>query len=213
MSTPLNPNDFLGKKFNRLLVLELLEPSKGRVNKGGIYRCQCECGKEVTARGYHLSDNRAARSCGCSTRKDVAFASISKRGYEKSTINNQYSLYVNAGKSRGFGYLSKDEWLKIVFLPCFYCDLIDTRTSLCPSKDNCKLFPLSPEERARYTIKINGIDRIDSNLGYVIGNCVPCCTMCNRMKLAHSQEDFFLQIKRVYDKHVKSMDHVELILP
>lgn len=28
----------------------------------------------------------------------------------------------------------------------------------------------------------SGIDRKDSNLGYVLGNCVPCCGFCNRVK-------------------------------
>ena len=36
----------------------------------------------------------------------------------------------------------------------------------------------------------NGIDRVDSALGYVAGNCVPCCSECNYMKNAFSVEVF-----------------------
>lgn len=32
--------------------------------------------------------------------------------------------------------------------------------------------------------KVNGIDRLDSAAAYEDGNCVPCCSMCNRMKMA-----------------------------
>lgn len=36
----------------------------------------------------------------------------------------------------------------------------------------------------------NGIDRIDSNIGYAIGNVIPCCAVCNRGKNNMSIEDF-----------------------
>jgi len=28
----------------------------------------------------------------------------------------------------------------------------------------------------------SGIDRLDNKLGYISGNCVPCCTLCNSKK-------------------------------
>ena len=34
-----------------------------------------------------------------------------------------------------------------------------------------------------------GVDRIDSSVGYVEGNVVPCCPTCNVMKNEHTQED------------------------
>jgi hypothetical protein len=38
--------------------------------------------------------------------------------------------------------------------------------------------------------KGGGIDRKDSNTGYMIDNCVPCCTECNYMKKTLSPQDF-----------------------
>lgn len=35
-----------------------------------------------------------------------------------------------------------------------------------------------------------GIDRIDSDIGYTYENIQPCCTICNRMKMDHSDEFF-----------------------
>lgn len=46
---------------------------------------------------------------------------------------------------------------------------------------------------------VNGIDRVDSKIGYYIDNCVTCCTMCNYMKQAHSKESFLEQVKKIYN--------------
>jgi hypothetical protein len=38
--------------------------------------------------------------------------------------------------------------------------------------------------------KFNGIDRLDSNNGYIIGNVTSCCSMCNMMKQQIMPDDF-----------------------
>lgn len=42
-----------------------------------------------------------------------------------------------------------------------------------------------------------GVDRVDNALGYESGNLVPCCTVCNRMKWAHSLEFFLAQVAKI----------------
>jgi len=42
-----------------------------------------------------------------------------------------------------------------------------------------------------------GIDRKDNSKGYTIENCIPCCTICNRMKEKMSIKDFVDQCKRI----------------
>ena len=44
---------------------------------------------------------------------------------------------------------------------------------------------------------INGIDRKDSNKGYIIDNCVPCCTQCNFMKLDKTIDDFYKMCEHI----------------
>ena len=48
--------DLIGKRFNRLTVLEYLEQSK--------WRCRCDCGKEVITYGKYLKSGKV-KSCGC----------------------------------------------------------------------------------------------------------------------------------------------------
>lgn len=48
------------------------------------------------------------------------------------------------------------------------------------------------------TPKANTIDRIDSSLGYIPGNCQSCCSICNTMKWNLSEKEFLNHIKRIY---------------
>lgn len=45
-----------------------------------------------------------------------------------------------------------------------------------------------------------GVDRIDSDEGYIPGNCFPCCGQCNRMKGAYPYNDFIQRCKLVSDR-------------
>lgn len=43
-----------------------------------------------------------------------------------------------------------------------------------------------------------GLDRIDSDLGYVPGNVAPCCWTCNIMKRNLPLDDWLAHIKKIY---------------
>jgi len=52
-------------------------------------------------------------------------------------------------------------------------------------------------------ILVNGIDRINSNIGYIEGNVVPCCKHCNRAKNTMSDSEFREWIKKIYAHYIK----------
>ena len=82
--------------------------------------------------------------------------------YKKSP-HSRYMVYQRNAKKKNRDFqLSEEEFVEISNLPCTYCgEYSDTY--------NGEPF--------------NGIDRIDSNIGYVLDNCVSCCATCNRMKM------------------------------
>lgn len=83
-------------------------------------------------------------------------------------------IFRNA-KRRGIVWnITYTEVMELVEKPCVYCGL-----------------------EANEQI-INGIDRIDSSIGYSVENCVPCCSDCNYAKNAKSPELFKEYIRRVY---------------
>jgi hypothetical protein len=56
-------------------------------------------------------------------------------------------------------------------------------------------------------VKYNGIDRINSVLGYEDGNCVPCCRTCNLAKNTMSQTEFYTWIEKVYRFSIEKHQH------
>lgn len=83
----------------------------------------------------------------------------------------KYAMYKSGALKRGFSFeLSKEEFMIFWKNPCFYCNsAIDTI----------------------------GLDRIDSNIGYKLDNIIPCCTICNTMKLALPRNIFIEHCRKI----------------
>lgn len=87
------------------------------------------------------------------------------------TPKGRFTSYRRSAKERGLKFnLSMEQFMVYWQKPCYYCnDPIDTI----------------------------GLDRINSNLNYEINNILPCCTVCNKMKLDSTQSDFFDKILQI----------------
>lgn len=48
---------------------------------------------------------------------------------------------------------------------------------------------------------VNGIDRVDSSIGYVEDNVVTACRYCNRAKSDQSMEEFISRCKRIVERN------------
>lgn len=81
--------------------------------------------------------------------------------------------------------LDFNQFKRLIKSNCYICD-----------KAPCLLFKRVDQSGSAY---YNGIDRIDSDLGYTVSNCKPCCTTCNRMKSDHKISKFKKHIKRIID--------------
>ena len=101
-----------------------------------------------------------------------------RRRNNADTPNGKFTRYKQSARrnNRKFN-LSKKDFIKIIKQKCYYCN--------------------EYEENKNFV----GIDRIDSNLGYVLDNCTPCCLICNRMKMALSIEKFMGKIKKIHEAH------------
>lgn len=179
--------DLTGRRFGMLTVEELL---KDRDPNGQIrYLCRCECGREVVKIRSYLS-NEHIRSCGCVKPHVLG-------GRDRSPENQGYGRWKTELTSRHHTTtLTFDQWIAVVTRNCEYCGS-----------------PPMPRLARHYnttTYLGNGIDRIDSKKEYDIDNCVPCCTICNRMKRDHSLLEFKHHIQRIH-RHLNLKDLEESI--
>lgn len=174
-------NDLSGQRFGKLLVLFKVLDNR---YKQDHYWCKCDCGNDKTICGYSLLYGTTV-SCGCYAKELAATFKIPT--LEKS-LKNAHKIYIRGAKVRNFQFdLKFDDFTKLIMSNCSYC-------GAKPSRDFSR--------RNNKEGLLNGIDRIDSSLGYIITNCVPCCTICNRAKSTHKIEDFIEWVKRVYN-HLK----------
>ena len=168
--------DFSGKTVGHWTVL-YRAPNK-RKPSGAFavwWRCRCRCGIEKDVNAGSLQSGTSL-SCGCTQRDRLGFGVASLRRWLVS--------YKNSAVRRGLPFLLSDtEFTALVSLPCHYC-------GSQPTIHNCH--PLRP---INGRVAVNGLDRKNPNLGYTVGNVVPCCKTCNRAKMVMSYSEFVAWIQ------------------
>jgi hypothetical protein len=99
--------------------------------------------------------------------------------------NQRYSEYQCRSKSlnREFN-LTIEQFEEITNRPCHYCG----GNSIDRNKDS----------------RGNGIDRKNSEIGYTLENCVPCCATCNFIKNNMPYDEYIRFIKQSYEHLMRS---------
>lgn len=200
----MDKEDLIGKKFGRLTVVRESERPEYLKNKSSYWICRCDCGNEEFAVISTSLKSGRTKNCGCKIKDGVLEKNTNvsarpnknengrsvKEDRESVVIRNSlYNRYRGAARSRKKNFeLSFDEFKEIVLSNCHYCGN-----------------PPSMKTVYRKTefVLYNGIDRIDSKLGYTKDNTVPCCEYCNKAKFTMSKEDFRDWVERVYFFYVK----------
>lgn len=86
---------------------------------------------------------------------------------------NQWRSYRSWAKRRGLAFeLDRELFRVILRRPCYYCGR-----------------------------QGGGVDRVDSSVGYIFSNCVPCCKACNLGKREQSYDDFIQMCHLVAARH------------
>lgn len=105
----------------------------------------------------------------------------------ESSFNSLYRDYVYDATNRGYKWtMSKEEFKKITSSNCYYC-----------GKEPSQIRRKNPINEKFIAYLHNGIDRVDNNIGYISSNCVPCCKICNKMKMALPVDIWFEQMEKI----------------
>ncbi len=115
----------------------------------------------------------------CSVCANTRMSGENSGAYKHGSV--RYPEYRCNARKRNINFnITVEEFKAIVAQDCHYCG--------GSSKD--------------YNLKSrgNGIDRKDSNIGYTIENCVPCCSFCNFIKNKVPYRDFVKYIRKAYER-------------
>jgi hypothetical protein len=180
--------DLTNKKFNRLTVIELCKERSDNEIRKVFWKCRCDCGNIAVIRANFIK-NGHTKSCGCyarEKRKETCKKLFSKPWgvSPKTNVWGQYNHRAKFKYKTNFT-LTKEEFFDITQQPCYYCN---------EPPSNKTVSRCNPNNVFIY----NGLDRIDSKLGYIKSNVVPCCITCNKAKNDMSQSDYLEWIKKTY---------------
>ncbi len=166
--------DLSGQIFGQLTVI-----SPVRHGKRGYFHWNvvCSCGSPLIVCVSSLKHQQSCRPCRDkrhSTCDDSTGKSRVIRTYKKNAKDRNLLFQIET-----------HEFIRLISLNCFYCN--------SP--------PISKVKSVRkYALDFvyNGLDRINSNLGYIPDNVVTCCFVCNRAKSALTLEQFRDWVIRIY---------------
>ena len=168
--------DLSGEKFGLLTVVRKIDTPEGKNPKYTYWLCKCDCGNDVVKYTDLLRSGKS-KSCGCIPR--------SNKGRRNGSCTKEiYSSYRSSARSREINFdLNIVEFEKLISCNCEYCGA-----------------PPSNKHTDKYGVILyyNGVDRINSKLGYAIDNVVSCCNICNKSKRNLNKSEFYEHINNIY---------------
>ncbi len=189
MEKPIKPKtrliDLRGKMFHNLTVKNR---ASGNRNGSSTWLCTCVCGNEVVFSSDHLTRKKnPVKSCGCLRFKS---GSTHKQWQGVGEISGSFWIHHvlrNANGSKGRKILEMNltkEYIWELFLTQNRKCALSGLDITLPKNGSSKIYTAS-------------LDRINSSLGYVIGNVQWVHKDVNMMKRAYDQEHFITLCKLI----------------
>lgn len=134
------------------------------------------CGHTRKFTGFQLRNNQ--QKC------KVCEAGLSfRKPLRTLAINNKMATYKSSAARRNLEFdLSKDQFELLIFGDCHYCGRVP-QSEFKPPRNKSQKWR---DEQ----VFVNGIDRIDNSIGYLVNNCSSCCWTCNKIKSAMSIQEW-----------------------
>lgn len=174
--------DEIGNRYGKLVVIEFSHTDK----QNSYWKCLCDCGEMKVTRGSTLRSGQC-KSCGK--------CDIQSRPSDVTPHKRQWLALKNGAKTRNLSVeIDFNQYVDITKQNCYYCG----------SAPYDKHYAYSRRRKTKgihedsYSI-FNGVDRIDSSLGYTKENICSCCNMCNRMKSDFNILQFLKKIEQIYE--------------
>jgi len=178
--------DLTNMRFGQLTILAYVPHYNKTKERGVSWLTRCDCGRETVVFGRILVDPKRPKTC-CnvcaraskSRKRRLPESLAGWREYFSKTKRDSHK------KQRAFD-LSFEEFRRVASLNCAYCGAAP-----------CLMYHHTEVVR-------NGIDRVDSKLGYTSTNVVACCKICNRMKMELDCQTWLEHVRKIA-KHTEQI--------
>ena len=182
-----------GTKFGDLTFIEEID-HHGRKARHGKF--VCDCGNEVIKTLSSVKTAKTGLQCPpCGYAAPQVTSALTFYAKEDALWYNEYVVYKGAAISRNYVFeVDLDTFINICKSNCYYCGV---EPSIRKESQHTKNLERMGKD-IPFIIR-NGVDRYDNSKGYIEGNMVPCCTTCNRAKMATDGDDFIAWVKKVND--------------
>ena len=182
----------VGERYGQLVITAVPETNKRSGHWVRHVEVLCDCGnkKLVQATNLRRTGSRATGSCGCRYfgRKPHRSLPIGEAAFR-----TLFRSYVGNAKNRGYSFdLDEERFRKLITDTCSYC--------------GCAPEAVVNTRSGYGSFLYNGLDRVNNDLGYVEGNVVACCKLCNLAKKDLDLPVFLAWIARVHAHSVQRSD-------
>jgi hypothetical protein len=194
-----NVINLVGLKFGRLLVNSKNEIKGNR--RQVRWNCECDCGNNHIVTGESLRNGKS-KSCGCLL-KEARHVKNKNSDREKAMLLLVYSPLKKRHRQKfnNENYIDFETFKNLSTSNCFYCNSepLNTQPDVRYETRKDKKEKLIITD---FVLKYNGIDRVNSSLGYEFENVVSCCKNCNSAKMQLSTGEFKKHIIKIYEHFI-----------
>lgn len=199
---PGKPKDYKGHVVGEVTVIEKLKITKDPTwpvswKHREIWKCVCSCGKEFMTPPSLLSAT-SHKSCGCKKKKLPEISDTFTKA-QKASVRGLYNRTKNhANHSKRKWNIDINSFEKLISSTCHYCFQKPYKIFNVYINGKGKFRDKHKKEGAEAAyIKVQGLDRIDSNGDYTLDNVVSCCMTCNFAKHIKSYDEFISWLKMI----------------
>lgn len=181
-----------GDKFGKFTVIKKVKHVTAAGNVEWRWECTDEYGELCYKRARALYQEAEKHNQKIEKAQNAEY-------YEKMGMNQMglrkhvFREYIRNAANRDIPMnLKFEEFNELIGQNCYYCGAEPIVHESLIDRSN----------KSEPMLKHNGIDRLDSSIGYEKDNCVPCCYICNRAKAQLGTKEFLAHIKKIYDYRI-----------
>lgn len=176
-----------GQVFGRLTVVgkdEKTSEEKKRV----FYFCQCSCGSPIKSiwKASLVDKKKPTLSCGCIVKEKAGFIPDRTEALKRLLYEKMRDRHIKQLGDTEDTFISFESFSKKCDEPCYYCGLI---------KSSYK-----KDRQSEFLLYYNGLDRLDSDIGYREKNTVAACKFCNIAKGEMTVDEYREYLSRIHKR-------------